>query len=145
MSKKIIILFILIFFNNNIDANSKENSRFFDQGKKDFEKGKYHESKINFEKNIVRNPKDFKSYLYLSKIYKIKKINDEYELYNVNSHEYMYFKDETTMIGLIQSKALYNQDEIHFRKELKRKNTILYQKIQKCFQCVGKFFTDILK
>ena len=72
------------------------------------------------------------------------KINDEYELYNVNSHQYMYFKDEATMIGLIQSKALYNKDEIHFRKELERKNT-MYQKIRNCLQCVGKFFTDILK
>ena len=45
----------------------------FNQGKKDFEKEKYDESKINFEKNIVRNPKDFKSYLYLSRFIKLKK------------------------------------------------------------------------
>jgi len=73
MSKKIIILFILTFFDNNIDVYSKENLRFFDQGKKDFEKGKYDKSKINFEKNIVRNPKILKVIYIYPRFIKLKK------------------------------------------------------------------------
>ena len=38
MSKKIIILFVLTFFNNNIGVNSEENSSFFDLREKIFEK-----------------------------------------------------------------------------------------------------------
>jgi len=115
MSKKIIILFILIFFDNNIEANSKENSRFFDQGKKDFEKGKYDESKINFEKNIVRNPKDFKSYLYLSKIYKIKKINDKYEK-NLNTTLLLEPKNEDALYMLVSKKLTDGDYDLAKRK-----------------------------
>ena len=103
MIKKIIILFILIFFGNNINADSKENLRFFDQGKKNFEKEKYDLAKLYFEKNLVRNPKDFKSYLYLSKIYKIKKINDEYEK-NLNTTLLLEPKNEEALYMLVSKK-----------------------------------------
>ena len=100
MSKKIIILFFLTFFYNNIDVNSEENSRFFDLGEKIFEKKKYDQAKIYFEKNIVRNPKDFRSYLYLSKIYKIKNTNDEYEK-NLNTTLLLDPKNEEALYMLI--------------------------------------------
>jgi len=103
MIKKIIILFILIFFGNNINADSKENLRFFDQSKKNFEKEKYDLAKLYFEKNLVRNPKDFKSYLYLSKIYKIKKINDEYEK-NLNTTLLLEPKNEEALYMLVSKK-----------------------------------------
>lgn len=69
---------------------------------------------------------------------KIKKnyvIGDEYGIYNVNSNQYLYFRDESSMGGIIKSKGLYNEDEIRFRKELKIKPSI-YQRIYKCL-----FFT----
>ena len=103
MSKKIIILFVLTFFNNNIGVNSEENSSFFDLGEKIFEKKKYDQAKIYFEKNIVRNPKDFRSYLYLSKIYKIKNINDEYEK-NLNTTLLLDPKNEEALYMLISKK-----------------------------------------
>ena len=115
MSKKIIILIILIFFNFNIDVHSKENLRFFDQGKKDFEQEKYDEAKINFEKNIVRNPKDFKSYLYLSKIYKIKKINDEYEK-NLNTTLLLEPKNEDALYMLVSKKLTDGDYDLAKRK-----------------------------
>jgi len=103
MSKKIIILLILIFFDNNIYANSKESLKLFDQGKKNFENEKYDQAKLYFEKNLVRNPKDFKSYLYLSKIYKIKKINDEYEK-NLNTTLLLEPKNEEALYMLVSKK-----------------------------------------
>jgi tetratricopeptide (TPR) repeat protein len=103
MSKKFIFLFILIFFDNSFNANSKENLKFFNQGKKHFEKEKYDQAKLYFEKNLVRNPKNFKSYLYLSKIYKIKKIDDEYEK-NLNTVLLLEPKNEDALYMLVSKK-----------------------------------------
>ena len=66
-------------------------------------KKKFDQAKIYFEKNIVRNPKDFRSYLYLSKIYKIKNINDEYEK-NLNTTLLLDPKNEEALYMLISKK-----------------------------------------
>jgi len=58
------IILFLSFFNLTI---AKEN--FFNDAKNKFEKNKYEESKFLFQRNIVFNPKDAQSYLYLAKIY----------------------------------------------------------------------------
>ena len=62
----IYILFIHLFF--NITGNAKES--FFDEAKNKYDKKKLEDSKFLFQRNIVFNPKDAKSYLYLAKIYK---------------------------------------------------------------------------
>ena len=70
-SMKIISFFqiiVLCFFAfTNVDA---KNSKSFEKGKKLFEKSEFEDSKIFFERDIVFNPKNYKSYLYLAKIYK---------------------------------------------------------------------------
>ena len=68
MSKflKIIGLILLTASFNNISF-SKEN--FFDEALELFKKEKYEDARFLFERNIVFNPKDAKSYLYLAKIY----------------------------------------------------------------------------
>jgi tetratricopeptide (TPR) repeat protein len=66
-----ILLFVFIFSNFMNFAFSKQN--FFEEGKKKFNEKKLEESKFIFQRNIVFNPKDSKSYLYLAKIYNIKK------------------------------------------------------------------------
>ena len=53
-----------------IIAKANENN-FFDEAKDLFEKEKYEDSKFLFHRNIVYNPKDSESYLYLAKIFKI--------------------------------------------------------------------------
>ena len=65
--KKIIKYFLIIFILFNFKAFAKEN--FFQEAKILFEKGKIEESKFLFQRNIVFNPKDSKSYLYLAKIF----------------------------------------------------------------------------
>ena len=62
-------LIIFISFFTSSDFNSKEN--FFDESKKNFDLNKIEESKFLFQRNIVYNPKDSKSYLYLAKTYTI--------------------------------------------------------------------------
>jgi len=64
-----LILTILIFFCIFFSASTKENN-FFDEAKKLYEEDKFEESKFLFQRNIVYNPKDSESYLYLAKIYK---------------------------------------------------------------------------
>ena len=48
-------------------AQSKEN--FFDEAIKMYQSKKYDKARFMFERNIVYNPKDAKTYLFLAKIY----------------------------------------------------------------------------
>ena len=62
-----LILTIVLFFSFNTQIFSKEN--FFNKALKLYEKEKYEDARFLFERNIVFNPKDANSYLYLAKIY----------------------------------------------------------------------------
>ena len=63
---KIITLLFVLVFSANL-ASSKEN--FFDEALKMYQDKKYDDARFLLERNIVFNPKDAKSYLYLAKIY----------------------------------------------------------------------------
>ena len=65
--KLIGLILLTVSFNNT--SFSKEN--FFNEALKLFKKEKYEDARFLFERNIVFNPKDAKSYLYLAKIYNI--------------------------------------------------------------------------
>tara|TARA_Y100000590_G_C15646384_1_gene987038 strand:+ start:1061 stop:1501 length:441 start_codon:yes stop_codon:yes gene_type:complete len=62
-------LFFYLIINFINSSFSKEN--FFDEGLKLYNDKKYENARFMFERNIVFNPKDSKSYLYLAKIYNI--------------------------------------------------------------------------
>ena len=66
--KYLILIFTFILF--SFFAKANENN-FFKEAKDLFEKEKYEDSKFLFHRNIVYNPKDSVSYLYLAKIFKI--------------------------------------------------------------------------
>ena len=74
----IILLFTLIF---NVNA---EKVNFFNEAKNLYENEKYEDSKFLFQRNIVYNPKDSKSYLYLAKIFKNEENKTELEK-NINT------------------------------------------------------------
>ena len=59
------LILLIVFFNNK--SFSKEN--FFNEALKLFKKENYEDARFLFERNIVFNPKDANSYLYLAKIY----------------------------------------------------------------------------
>ena len=65
--KQILFLYLII----NIFNISNSNENFFNQGLNLFENKKYDDAKFMFERGIVFDPKDSKSYLYLAKIYNI--------------------------------------------------------------------------
>ena len=63
-------------------AIGKEN--FFNEALKMFDSKKYDDARFMLERNIVYNPKDAKSYLYLAKIYNHEK-NQKKEEYNLET------------------------------------------------------------
>ena len=83
MSKffKFIILILLTASFKNI---SFSNENFFNEALELFKKEKYEDARFLFERNIVFNPKDANSYLYLAKIYN-KEENQRKEVYNLET------------------------------------------------------------
>ena len=78
---KIVTLLFFLVVSSNL-ASSKEN--FFDEALKMYQDKKYDEARFMLERNIVFNPKDAKSYLYLAKIYNHEE-NQRKEEYNLDT------------------------------------------------------------
>ena len=78
---RLIIVICFILISSNL-AFSKEN--FFDEALKMYQSEKYEDAKFMLERNIVFNPKDAKSYLYLAKIYNYEE-NQKKEEYNLET------------------------------------------------------------
>ena len=78
---KLTTIFFIVL--NSINSTQAEN-RLYEEGKKKYHEKKYNESKFLFQRSIVFNPKDQKSYLYLAKIYKFED-NKKEEQKNINT------------------------------------------------------------
>ena len=78
----LIKIFVVYFF--LISSVTATQSNYFEEGIKLFQKKKFDESKILFERDIVFNPESEKSYLYLAKIF-YENDNDEEQEINLNS------------------------------------------------------------
>ena len=98
MIKKLILL-LIVTFNLNYIANAEQKD-FFNDAKKLYEKESYDDSKFLFQRNIVYNPKDSKSYLYLAKIFKKEENKRELEK-NINTVLLLEPKNEEAMYLLI--------------------------------------------
>ena len=68
---KIFKLTLFFYLISNLINSSFSKENFFDEGLKLYNDKKYENARFMFERNIVFNPKDSKSYLYLAKIYNI--------------------------------------------------------------------------
>ncbi|MDB9795811.1 hypothetical protein OAB44_00210 [Pelagibacteraceae bacterium] len=75
MKKNILTIFISFFISIFIFEFTYAKNLYFNEGKKLFDEKKYLDSKFYFEKDIVFNPKNENSYLYLAKIFKEEKKN----------------------------------------------------------------------
>ena len=95
--KYLILIFTFISF--SLFANANENN-FFKEAKDLFDKEKYEDSKFLFHRNIVYNPKDSVSYLYLAKIFKIEE-NKRLEEKNIKTTLLLNPKNEEAMFLLI--------------------------------------------
>ena len=92
-------ILIICFFLFNTIAKTNENN-FFNEAKDLFDKKKYEDSKFLFQRNIVYNPKDSVSYLYLAKIFKIEE-DQRQEEKNINTTLLLDPKNEEAMYLLI--------------------------------------------
>ena len=118
--KKIIKYFLIIFILFNFQAFAKEN--FFQEAKILFEEGKIEESKFLFQRNIVFNPKDSKSYLYLAKIFESEE-NEIEEEKNIYTTLLLEPDNEEAMYMLIDMKL--EKSDIKKVEELRDKFKII--------------------
>tara|TARA_B100000745_G_scaffold2191_1_gene1826 strand:- start:972 stop:1361 length:390 start_codon:yes stop_codon:yes gene_type:complete len=107
---------LLIFIIVTSHAIGKEN--FFNEAKNLFDNGKIEESKFLFQRNIVFNPKDSKSYLYLAKIYESEE-NEIEEEKNINTTLLLEPDNEEAMYMLIDIKL--KKSDYEKVKELRTK------------------------
>jgi tetratricopeptide (TPR) repeat protein len=111
-----IILTIFIFLNCFKVVFSAEN--FFIEGQKKYDEKKFEDSKFLLQRNIVFNPKDANSYLYLAKIFNFEK-NDKEELKNLNTTLLLEPNNEEAiymLIGIKLKKSNYSEVKTLLKK-----------------------------
>ena len=96
--KKSIFCILLFYLFFNVEGKAKEN--FFEKAKSKYDEKEMEDSKFLFQRNIVFNPKDAKSYLYLAKIYNFEK-NEREELKNLKTTLLLDPDNEEAMYMLI--------------------------------------------
>ena len=114
---QIIILTVILILTSNSYSFASE--KLFEEAKKKFEKKDYEMSKFLFQRNIVFNPKNAESYLYLAKIFDLEENKSEQEKY-INSTLLLEPKNEEAMYLLIDI-------------ELKRSNFSKVKELKKDF------------
>ena len=95
--KLTIIICLPLFFATL--AFSKDN--FFDRALKLYKDKKYEEARFLFERNIVFNPKDANSYLYLAKIYNLEE-DQRKEEYNLETAMLIEPNNEEVLLMLMK-------------------------------------------
>ena len=120
-----LILIILLLFSFCFSAFTNENN-FFQVAKKLFEEEKYEDSKFLFQRNIVYNPKDSNSYLYLAKIFKIEE-DKRAEEKNIKTSLLLDPKNEEAMYLLIDMEL--ERSNFSRAKELKKDFEIICSKM----------------
>ena len=136
--QKIIKYFLIIFILLNFQVFAKEN--FFNEAKILFEKGKIEESKFLFQRNIVFNPKDSKSYLYLAKIFESEK-NETEEEKNINTTLLLEPDNEEAMYMLIDMKL--EKSDIQMVEELTDKFKIICNSLCSKIESIEERLSDI--
>ena len=136
--QKIIKYFLIIFISLTINVFAKEN--FFQEAKKLFDKGKIQESKFLFQRNIVFNPKDSKSYLFLAKIFE-KEENEFEEEKNINTTLLLEPNNEEAMYMLIDIKL--EKSDISKVEELKEKFKIICNSLCSKIESIDERLSNI--
>ncbi len=120
-------LIILISLNYFITVSAAEN--LFEEAKKKFEKKDYEKSKFLFQRNIVFNPKNADSYLYLAKIFKNEE-NQEEEEKNL---------DTTLLLEPNNEEAIYMLINIQLdRSNFEKANTLMNRFTSVCKKMCNK-------
>ena len=129
---------LLIFIIVTSHAIGKEN--FFNEAKNLFDNGKIEESKFLFQRNIVFNPKDSKSYLYLAKIYESEE-NEIEEEKNINTTLLLEPDNEEAMYMLIDIKL--KKSDYEKVKELRTKFEMICESLCAKIKSIDERLTNI--
>ena len=129
---------LLIFLIVTSHAIGKEN--FFKEAKNLFDNGKIEESKFLFQRNIVFNPKDSKSYLYLAKIYESEE-NEIEEEKNINTTLLLEPDNEEAMYMLIDIKL--KKSDYEKVKELRTKFEMICESLCSKIKSIDERLTNI--
>ena len=127
--KKLFVSILLLCIFISTEVYAKEN--FFDEAKNKYDEKKLEDSKFLFQRNIVFNPKDAKSYLYLAKIY-----NSE-----ENERKEIKYLKTTLLLEPDNEEAMYMLIDI----ELKKSNFSEVKKLTKNFTIICSTFCDKTK
>ena len=136
--QKIIKYFLIIFISLTINVFAKEN--FFQEAKILFDQGKIEESKFLFQRNIVFNPKDSKSYLFLAKLFE-KEENEFEEEKNINTTLLLEPNNEEAMYMLIDIKL--EKSDISKVEELKEKFKIICNSLCSKIESIDERLSNI--
>ena len=134
--KLLLIIFICLGYSSIIF--SSEN--FFEEGQRKYNEKKFDDSKFLFQRNIVFNPKDANSYLYLAKIYKIEE-NEKEEEKNLNTTLLLESKNEEAMYMLINihlKRSNYSKV-----KDLKKDFSLICEKLCKKIVIIDESLKNI--
>jgi len=127
--KKLFVSILLLCIFISIEVYAKEN--FFDEAKSKYDEKKLEESKFLFQRNIVFNPKDAQSYLYLAKIYNFEE----------NESEEIKYLKTTLLLEPDNEEALYMLIDI----ELKKSNFSKVRDLTKNFKIICSTLCDKIK
>ena len=94
------IFFLILFLNFFLNVTGKAEENFFKEAKNKYDNKQIEDSKFLFQRNIVFNPKDAKSYLYLAKIFNVEE-NEIEEEKNLNTTLLLQPDNEDAMYMLI--------------------------------------------
>ena len=112
LKKITLTIFLSLFYSTTAFAAES----FFDEAKKKFEKKDYDKSKFLFQRNIVFNPTNAESYLYLAKIFNNEE-NQEEEEKNL---------DTTLLLEPDNEEAIYMLINIQLkRSNFEKANTLM--------------------
>ena len=113
------IIFFLILISSSLFADND----YFNEGLIFYEKKEFDKAKFKFEQDIVFNPKNEKSYLYLSKIFNEQKKN-ELEEKNLNT---------VIMLNPKNEEAIYNLAKLKFKEsDFTGSKKLIYQSLAFC-------------
>ena len=115
MKKNIFLIKAIVIYLFIITSVIGKESNYFAEGMKLFQDKKFDKSKILFEKDIVFNPRNEKSYLYLAKIFSKNDNDDEQEI-NLNSVLLLNPQNDEAIYMLTLLKI--KQSDYHQAKEL---------------------------
>ena len=114
MIKNLLHIFIIFFLSTNLFAKSE----YVKEGIDLYNKNKFEEAKFKFEQDIVFNPKNELSYLYLSKIFK-KQDKKSLEEKNLNTVMLLNPNNEEAIYNLARLKL--SSSDYKKSKELNKK------------------------